>query len=1638
VDISLVAAESRESFFHQLSSCIDEKLTRGHADQVRSFAQLYYDQYPLDELEGRAINDVYGSAYSWWNFIQHKDTRLAKVKVFNPTLEEDGWLSPHTVVAVLQKDMPFLVDSVRIAVNNHNISLHGIKSTIMNLARDDTGSLLELASAGAKPRSTKKKAFGKEAFIYLEINLHTSETEMSELARAIEASLVELDTVVQDYQPMTEQVKASQANLLLAGENAIQDRIDESRDFMSWLDDGNFTFIGYAEYAFEEAASGRCLKEVPEKRLGLFKQHPRKAPQVKETDFNEGMTRFHLSHQLLSCTKSSVRSRIHRNAYSDYVVLKRFDENGKVCGESRFLGLYTSPVYTLSPSKIPMVREKVRYIMERSGLDPMSHDGKVLRQVIETFPRDELFQSSASELFECTLSVARINERHMVRLFIRRDPYGKFVNCIVYVPREDFSTRLRLQIQKLIGTAVNAEEHEFNTYFSESILARSHIVFKVDPNQPLDYDIHRLEEKIVDISRSWEDHLHHSLCDTFGEEKGSTLFSHYGDAFPLSYCSNFEARVAVQDIDTIRELGEGNAIAMSFYQPMGAEKNSMRFKVFHLDNPLELSDVIPVLEHLGLRVLGEHPYQITIKQGQDVWLHDFNLLFGLDADVDVHSTRHNFQDAFAAIWRGKAESDAFNRLVLGARLSWREVAILRGYARYMKQTVFNFSQTYIANTLANHLEITRNLVALFKASFDPRINQKTEKDLERIERLRNKILDSVDKVDNLNEDRIIRRYLDFIGGTLRTNFFQKGEDGDTKSYIAFKFSPQQIVDIPEPRPMYEIFVYSPRMEGVHLRGGKVARGGLRWSDRLQDYRTEVLGLVKAQQVKNAVIVPSGAKGGFVAKQPPKTGGREAFLQEGIACYKMFIRGLLDVTDNIVDGEIVPPTNVVRPENDDPYLVVAADKGTATFSDIANKISDDYGHWLGDAFASGGSVGYDHKGMGITARGAWVSVQRHFKEKGIDVQGQDFSVIGIGDMGGDVFGNGMLLSKHICLTAAFNHLHIFIDPTPDSATTFVERERLFNTPGTSWADFDRKLMSKGGGVFQRSAKSIPISSEMKERFAIEADKLTPTELISALLKAPVDLIWNGGIGTYVKASHETHAEVGDKANDVLRINGSELRCKVFGEGGNLGVTQLARVEFCLNGGACNSDFIDNAAGVDCSDHEVNIKILIDGIVANGDMTGKQRNKLLADMTNAVSELVLANNYKQTQAISVAQSEAFNRSGEFHRIITTLENEGRLDRGLEFIPDDETLLERYTQSKGLSRPELSVLLSYIKVTLKEELANPSLTDDPYMAQAVESAFPEVLRKKFKDQIYDHRLRMEIVATQIANDMVNHMGISFCHRLIETTGSSFIDIAKAYVTTRDIYRMHDYFAEVEALDFKVEASLQFELINRIMRRMRRGTRWFLRNRRGHLSPEAEIEAFAKPVDQLLKAMPEVMFGSPKQKWQADADVLIEQGIPENLAFLAAMPAGMNSGLGMVESARLTGADPLRVAEIYFHLGDCLGLHWFAEQISDAKVENYWQAMARETFMDDIESQARTLAVSLIRLASDGEDVATTIERWMKQHSLLVERWRSMINELQAATGTDFAMYSVALRELLDLAQASQHCTSLDDESQACLLGT
>ncbi|WP_245929130.1 NAD-glutamate dehydrogenase [Agarilytica rhodophyticola] len=1599
------------------TSFLEGKLKATEAKSILEFAEFYLSFFPMDAWLGRELSDLHGFLYGLLHFIQPGITKAPNVQVFNPNLDEHGWMCGRTVITVLQKDMPFLVDSIRLELNRRDIPIHVVQSTVMSVKRNAKGGFVKVES---DPAAVDADKTSKEALIYIETSLHTDEKELADIKRSVMNVLHDADKVVSDYRNILAKLEHICGNVAENHKSAA-----ESISFLKWLQESHFTFLGYREYDVVRKGRKLGLQEKCEERLGIFHKIDGTSD-VVDISSNPGMESFHKGKDVVFFSKSSTRSNIHRSVYPDYIVVKKYDDKGKVCGEVRFLGLFTYAVFNMSPTQIPILRQKVDAVVKRTGLDVQGYYGKNLLRVIENFPKEELFQSDQETLYQNIWSIASINERHVVRLIVRRDAFGSFVNCMVYVPRDLYNTRIRVKIEKLLGAALNSDECDSTTFFSESTLARAQFVFRIEDDKPVDVDVATLEAAIVDITKNWEEHLQIALVENYGETQGIQTFNDYHSAFSSGYQEQFDARSAVTDIRMLEALKDENDIAMNLYRPIGASEDNMRFKIMHLNQPMELSDIIPILENLGFRVLGEQPHKIEKMNGDVIWLHDFQLAFGLPVKVDVHAARGHFEEAFASTWRGKSESDAFNRLVLGARLNWREVTMLRAYANYLKQIGFNTTQEYIADTLVHHLDITRNLVALFKASFDPRVNKNEGVKDERIERLRTKVLDALDDVSNLNEDRVLRRYLDMISGTLRTNYFQKDKDDEDKSYISIKFSPRDIPDIPEPRPMFEIFVYSPRMEGVHLRGGKVARGGLRWSDRLQDYRTEVLGLVKAQQVKNAVIVPNGAKGGFVAKKLSKTMSRQEFLDEGIACYKIFIQGLLDITDNLVEGDVVAPESVIRKDPDDPYLVVAADKGTATFSDIANEISENNNFWLGDAFASGGSQGYDHKGMGITAKGAWISVQRHFREKGVDVQNEDFTVIGIGDMAGDVFGNGMLLSEHIRLMSAFNHLHIFIDPTPDSASSFIERKRLFETPGTSWEDYDKSLISKGGGVFSRAAKSIKITGAMKKAFNISADKLAPNDLISELLKAPVDLIWNGGIGTYVKASWETHSDVGDKANDSLRVNGNELRCKVFGEGGNLGLTQLGRVEFELNGGACNTDFIDNAAGVDCSDHEVNIKIVLDELVSNGDLTSKQRNKFLANMTDAVSDLVLQNNYRQTLSISLAEHSVSKRITEYRRFITFLEGEGRLDRQLEFLPSDETIVERQGHGKGLTRPELSVLISYAKVMMKEILIASDIADNAYIAKEIETAFPEKLIKKYSEEIHNHRLKREIVGTQVANDLINNLGITAGHRLLETTGASLADVARAYIISRDVFQFEKFQGYIKSLDNKVPAEFQYELMANMIRRVRRGTRWFLRNRRSGLNLAKEVAIFQEGLAGVQKNAQDVVTGQAQEEWQERRDYLSVNKVLDEWVLPLSMPGNLFSGLSIVEASICTKAKLKDASRVFFLLLDRLSLDWFATQISNVRVESYWQALARESYIDDLETQLRKLTVSLLRLKGK-RDVEDMYSSWAEQNKYLVNRWRSMVNEVQSSQLTDYAMFSVALRELVDLVQATEQCESL-----------
>ncbi|MCP1488737.1 glutamate dehydrogenase [Pseudomonas fluorescens] len=1616
--MAFFTAASKADFQHQLQAALAQHISEQALPQVALFAEQFFGIISLDELTQRRLSDLAGCTLSAWRLLERFDHAQPQVRVYNPDYERHGWQSTHTAVEVLHHDLPFLVDSVRTELNRRGYSIHTLQTTVLSVRRGSKGELLEIL-----PKGSTGEGVLHESLMYLEIDRCANAAELNVLSKELEQVLGEVRVAVADFEPMKAKVQEILTKLDNSAFAVDADEKNEIKSFLEWLVGNHFTFLGYEEFVVTDQADGGHIEYDQNSFLGLTKLL-RTGLTYEDLRIEDYAVAYLREPTLLSFAKAAHPSRVHRPAYPDYVSIREIDADGKVIKEHRFMGLYTSSVYGESVRVIPFIRRKVEEIETRSGFQSKAHLGKELAQVLEVLPRDDLFQTPVDELFTTVMSIVQIQERNKIRVFLRKDPYGRFCYCLAYVPRDIYSTEVRQKIQQVLMERLKASDCEFWTFFSESVLARVQLILRVDPKNRLDIDPVLLEKEVVQACRSWQDDYAALTVESFGEAHGTNVLADFPKGFPAGYRERFAAHSAVVDMQHLLSLNEKNPLVMSFYQPLGqvSGQRELHCKLYHADTPLALSDVLPILENLGLRVLGEFPYRLRHTNGREFWIHDFAFTAAEGLDLDIQQLNDTLQDAFVHIVRGDAENDAFNRLVLTAGLPWRDVALLRAYARYLKQIRLGFDLGYIASTLNNHTDIARELTRLFKTRFYL-ARKLSDDDLEDKQlRLEQAILTALDDVQVLNEDRILRRYLDLIKATLRTNFYQTDANGQNKSYFSFKFNPHAIPELPKPVPKFEIFVYSPRVEGVHLRFGNVARGGLRWSDREEDFRTEVLGLVKAQQVKNSVIVPVGAKGGFLPRRLPLGGSRDEIAAEGIACYRIFISGLLDITDNLKDGALVPPLNVVRHDDDDPYLVVAADKGTATFSDIANGIAIDYGFWLGDAFASGGSAGYDHKKMGITAKGAWVGVQRHFRERGINVQEDSITVVGVGDMAGDVFGNGLLMSDKLQLVAAFNHLHIFIDPNPNPATSFVERQRMFDLPRSAWTDYDTSIMSEGGGIFSRSAKSIAISPQMQERFDIKADKLTPTELLNALLKAPVDLLWNGGIGTYVKASTESHADVGDKANDALRVNGNELRCKVVGEGGNLGMTQLGRVEFGLNGGGSNTDFIDNAGGVDCSDHEVNIKILLNEVVQAGDMTDKQRNQLLASMTDEVGNLVLGNNYKQTQALSLAARRAYARIAEYKRLMGDLEGRGKLDRAIEFLPTEEQLAERIAEGHGLTRPELSVLISYSKIDLKEQLLGSLVPDDDYLTRDMETAFPPSLVSKFSEAMRRHRLKREIVSTQIANDLVNHMGITFVQRLKESTGMSPANVAGAYVIVRDIFHLPHWFRQIEALDYQVSADVQLELMDELMRLGRRATRWFLRARRNEQNAARDTAHFGPHLKELGLKLDELLSGEIRENWQARYQAYVEAGVPELLARMVAGTSHLYTLLPIIEASDVTGQDPAEVAKAYFAVGSALDITWYLQQISALPVENNWQALAREAFRDDVDWQQRAITISVLQQGDGTLDVEARLALWMEQHESMISRWRAMLVEIRAASGTDYAMYAVANRELLDLALSGQ----------------
>ncbi len=1613
-----------------ISACIDAiAVADNHTPEkkiAKTFAEKYCGEIDAEDFGSRDANTWAALALNHLKFGAEFHHGAPLLRIFNPVAAQHGFTSTSTIIEFINNDMPFLVDSIVMEINRQSIDTHLVIHPLFDATRDEHGALKSLDDA----TGSKTSESWTESWIHVEIEKITDPARIKALGDGLVAVLADVRAAVEDWPKMKAKVGEILADMGGAAKAVPLAELDEARAFLSWVGDNHFTLLGYRDYELSaqiiNGISQDILKIVPNSGLGILRE-----PKLGgvSASFNELPAELRaLAHkpQLLVLTKANSRATVHRPGYLDYLGVKRFDIVGNVIGERRFVGLYTSSTYHANPHQIPILRQKIQRVMERAGFPPASHAGKNLFSILETYPRDELFQITDDELFETVTGILGLGERARSRLFVRRDVYARFYSCLIYLPRENYNTEVRIRLQEILKRAFAGTSAEFNVQLSESVLARIHMLIRTSPKNKIQPDIKALEAEVVAAIRRWEDGVFATLTSSRNEALANEARREFVLPFPAAYREDVSVDQAVKDFASSQTLSANSPIAMVLYQPYQpvTNANELRFRVYSLGIAIPLSASLPMLENMGVRVESERSYVIARHTQPAIHIHDFGLshrFANLNLD-HANNVKAKFENAFGRIWSRTVESDGFNRLTLAASIESDEVVMIRALAKYLKQAGFTFSQSYIEQTLANHAAITAALVSLFHLRFKPSPDLKADDRANRVDATNAKVSEIealLEDVANADEDKILRRFLSVIQAALRTNYYQHDAAGNKKSYLSIKLESAKVPELPEPRPLYEIFVYSPRVEGIHLRGGKVARGGLRWSDRPEDFRTEVLGLVKAQMVKNAVIVPVGSKGGFVLKAAPPATDREAYMKEGVTCYQTFLRGLLDLTDNMVKGKIVPPVNVVRHDADDPYLVVAADKGTATFSDYANAISAEYGHWLGDAFASGGSVGYDHKKMGITAKGAWESVKRHFREINHNTQTTDFTVAGVGDMSGDVFGNGMLLSKHIRLVAAFDHRHIFLDPDPDATVSFTERERMFALPRSSWEDYDKKLISKGGGIFPRGAKSIPLTPEIKAMLAIDAklDALAPVELMRAILKAPVDLFYNGGIGTYVKASHQSHAEVGDRATDALRINGNELRCKVVAEGGNLGFTQLGRVEAAQSGVRLHTDAIDNSAGVDCSDHEVNIKILVDAIIDAGAIKKDERDQLLASMTDEVGLLVLQDNYYQTQSLTVSGVRGEKLLDAQARFIRHLEKAGRLNRAVEYLPTDEEIAKRKTVKKGLTSPERAVLLAYSKMELFDELLASDLVDEDYVAKALITYFPTALQKKFAAIMPKHALKREIIATVIANSTINRAGSVFVHRMREETGASAPEVVRCFMLTRDVFEMTSLWNAIDALDNIVPTATQSEMLIDAGRLVLRATLWFLRRRAERMPIANVLEFFAPGVTTIAKRLPDFLSADDLLALQTNEARLTQQGVPTALATSVARLDAMYSVLDIVEISQETKHTnrPVELAaSVYFALVGKLNLRWVAAQIGSLPSDTHWQSMARAAMRDDLANLQRQLTDGVLTFSPSVNDSAKLITAWEQHHTKALARMYEVVDDLKKARETDLAMLSVLLREL------------------------
>ncbi|MEV4643846.1 NAD-glutamate dehydrogenase [Saccharopolyspora sp. NPDC049357] len=1605
------------------------------APELGELLRTYYRHVPAEELVDDDPNDLVGALRSHHRLAANRAAGRPLVQIFNPTLADHGWQSQATVVQTVTDDMPYLVDSLIAELGRDNADVLRVIHPIVVVRRDLAGELLEVLPE-ADPSDPPAGAMA-ESWMFVEVGQVVDSERLAALKQNLDGVLNDVREVVEDTERMHSCVRALADELEKNPPPLPTEEVADGAGLLRWLADGHFTFLGYRHYELVED-DGEALQAVLASGLGVLR-----SDSIASRSLTTGPDSKALSKELLVLTQAGAPSTVHRPVHPFYVGVKTFDDSGRVNGEHRFLGLFTTTALHEDVLDIPFVERRVREVIHRAGFPLESYSGQRMLEEIQSYPRTELFSTDFETLQETLTGVLALAERRKLKPFLRRDPYGRFFSCLVYLPRDRYTTSSRLAMQEVLLDELSGTGLEYSTRVGESTLARVHFVVHTDPEDQVEPNLARIQQRLDEAIHTWDDQM---VAEVDAERSGrgagggparalseaiSQAGQDYASGFPEAYKEDFSAAEGLQDLRRLESLSGPDDLRMSFYVPRDASAGQRRFKLY-VGGRVTLSRVLPVLQSMGVEVVDERPYELTRENSGDrFYIYDFGLRLdpGLLDSADpqlLDSLRQRFEDAFRAVWLGDAEVDRFNALVLRAGLNWRQAAVLRAYAKYLRQVGIAYTQDYIEDSILAHRTTTTALVRLFEARFDPELGEADRKARET--ELTESVTALIDEVTSLDVDRILRNYLSLIRATLRTNYFVDASERE-RPFLAFKLEPREIPGLPEPRPQFEIFVYSPWVEGVHLRFGSVARGGLRWSDRPQDFRTEILGLVKAQAVKNAVIVPVGAKGGFVVKRPPLATGdpavdRKASLDEGVACYRMFISGLLDLTDNLVGGEVAPARGVVRHDADDTYLVVAADKGTATFSDIANDVAQSYGFWLGDAFASGGSVGYDHKAMGITAKGAWESVKRHFRELDLDTQREEFTVVGVGDMAGDVFGNGMLLSEHIRLVAAFNHMHVFIDPEPDAAVSFAERRRLFELPRSTWDDYDRGKISEGGGVWSRSLKSIPLNPQIRAALGIDesVSKLAPAELIKRILLAPADLLWNGGIGTYVKSATETHAEVGDKANDAVRVNGGDLRVKVVGEGGNLGLTSLGRIEFARNDGKVNTDALDNSAGVDCSDHEVNIKILLDQLVTEGRLTGQQRNELLGEMTDEVGELVLTDNHRQNAVLGISRAHAGSMLPVHARQVTALEQSAGLDRELEALPTKKAFRDMEKVGEGLTSPELATLMAHVKLQLKRDVLASGLPDTESFAERLPEYFPRPLRERYGDAISAHPLRREIITTLLVNEMVDGAGISYAYRLTEELSASTTDVVRAFAVVTNVYDLRQLWVDIDALGGSVPSAIADEMVLESRRLLDRAARWILTNRPQPLAIGAEIARFRPVVAELTPSVRALLRGRAAEGVTAQIERWVAAGVPDALAERVAVLLDAYALLDIREVAELAERDagisaersPGESAELYYALWAHLDVERMLIAVNELERGNRWHALARLALRDDFYASLRAITVDVLRTSEPEESSEEKIARWESTNAARLARANSSLEQIVSSGRLDLATLSVAARQL------------------------